>query len=327
MMQLIFQHNNAFQCVNIGTDSIHLSLNDIIQNQLNISSDKQDYYLSRLGRPISHDTNCCEMKNDSIIEIKYILLGGIDFQNRAGAKHGGGGVASQSQEAIDRRERLRRLAMETMDISKDPYFMRNNLGQFECKLCMTLHRSEANYMSHTQGKRHQDGLRRRAAEEVKHQSAISLAQKRKLALLSKKNIVRIGNPGYRVTKTRDMDTGRLGLEFEIDYQDAHDDLQPRHRFMSTYEQRAEKPDSKYQFVIFACDPYETIAFKIPSIPIDKDGDGDGTGEESFYTHWDSKTKKFKMRLFFINQEVHIQESDQVKKEGSEMEAEDMNEEG
>jgi hypothetical protein len=32
-------------------------------------------------------------------------------------------------EAIDRRERLRRLAMETIDLAKDPYFMRNHLGR------------------------------------------------------------------------------------------------------------------------------------------------------------------------------------------------------
>ena len=298
-MQLIFQHNNAYKCINIDKDSINFSLKDIIQDEFNISSSNENYYLSRLGRPISLYARCNNMKNDDIIEINYKLLGGIDFQNRAGAKHGGGGVASQSQDAIDRRERLRRLAMETMDISKDPYFMRNNLGQFECKLCMTLHRSEANYMSHTQGKRHQDGLRRRAAEEVKHQSAISLAQKQKLALLSKKNIIRIGNPGYRVTKTRDMDTGRLGLEFEIDYKDSQEDLQPRHRFMSAYEQKVEKPDSKYQYVIFACDPYETIAFKIPSIPVDREGEG----ESSFFTHWDVTTKKFKMHLYFVNQKL------------------------
>lgn len=31
-------------------------------------------------------------------------------------------------QAIDRRERLRRLALETIDLAKDPYFMRNHLG-------------------------------------------------------------------------------------------------------------------------------------------------------------------------------------------------------
>ena len=61
-------------------------------------------------------------------------------------------------QAIDRRERLRRLALETIDLSKDPYFMRNHLGQYECRLCLTLHNNEGNYLAHTQVQRaHQHG--------------------------------------------------------------------------------------------------------------------------------------------------------------------------
>jgi hypothetical protein len=32
--------------------------------------------------------------------------------------------------------------METIDLSKDEFFMRNHLGQMECKLCLTLHPTE-----------------------------------------------------------------------------------------------------------------------------------------------------------------------------------------
>jgi hypothetical protein len=46
-----------------------------------------------------------------------------------GSKVGGGGVASAQASAIDRRERLRRLALETIDLAKDPYFMKNHLGR------------------------------------------------------------------------------------------------------------------------------------------------------------------------------------------------------
>lgn len=53
-------------------------------------------------------------------------------------------------QGIDRRERLKRLALETIDLSKDPYFMRNHLGQIECRLCLTLHANEASYLAHTQ---------------------------------------------------------------------------------------------------------------------------------------------------------------------------------
>ena len=215
----------------------------------------------------------------------------MDFQNRVGSKFGGGGMASASSAEIDRKERLRRLAMETMDISKDPYFMRNNLGQFECKLCMTLHRSEANYMSHTQGKRHQEGLRRRAAEEMKVHNNINTHSLRIAAQAKKKNIIRIGKPGYRVSKTRDLATGQLGIEFEINYKDADEDIQPRHRFMSAYEQKIERPDKSYQYVVFACDPYENIAFKIPSLPIERDDD-------KFFTEWNDGEKRFYLKLNF-----------------------------
>lgn len=47
-----------------------------------------------------------------------------------GSKPGTGGAASAQNEAIDRRERLRRLALETIDLAKDPYFMRNHLGRY-----------------------------------------------------------------------------------------------------------------------------------------------------------------------------------------------------
>lgn len=104
----------------------------------------------------------------STVRLSLRLRGGIDFQHREGSKFGGGGVMSEGQAAIDRRERLRKLAQETVDLNKDPYFMRNHLGKYECKLCLTLHNNEGNYLAHTQGKRHQQNLARRAAMEAKN---------------------------------------------------------------------------------------------------------------------------------------------------------------
>lgn len=37
---------------------------------------------------------------------------------------------------------------------------------------------------------------------------------------------------------------------------------PRHRFMSAYEQKIEPPDRKWQYLLFAAEPYETISFKV-----------------------------------------------------------------
>lgn len=99
-----------------------------------------------------------------------------------GSKPGSGGAASAQNEAIDRRERLRRLALETIDLAKDPYFMRNHLGSYECKLCLTLHNNEGNYLAHTQGKRHQTNLAKRAAREAKDSPAQPQPHKRKVTL-------------------------------------------------------------------------------------------------------------------------------------------------
>lgn len=44
--------------------------------------------------------------------------------------------------------------------------MRNHLGSYECKLCLTLHNNEGSYLAHTQGKKHQTNLAKRAAKGV-----------------------------------------------------------------------------------------------------------------------------------------------------------------
>ena len=40
-------------------------------------------------------------------------------------------------------------------------------GSYECKLCLTLHNNEGSYLAHTQGKKHQANLARRADKEAK----------------------------------------------------------------------------------------------------------------------------------------------------------------
>jgi splicing factor 3A subunit 2 len=68
--------------------------------------------------------------------------------------------------------------------------------------------------------------------------------------------VKIGRPGYRVTKQRDPETAQLSLLFQIDYPEIEEGLQPRHRFMSAYEQKIDTPDKNYQYLLFAAAPYE-----------------------------------------------------------------------
>ena len=205
-----------------------------------------------------------------------------------GSKVGSGGVASQQQANVDRRERLRRLALETIDLAKDPYFMKNHLGSYECKLCLTLHANEGNYLAHTQGKRHQQNLAKRAARDARDVTVNAPAHTK----IQPRKTVKIGRPGYRVTKQFDPRTRQRSLLFQLDYPEAESGTKPRHRFMSAYEQKVEAWDKRYQYILFACEPYETVAFKVPNVDVDK------AGRDKFFTNWDPDVKTFTCQLTF-----------------------------
>ncbi|OAF65675.1 Pre-mRNA-splicing factor PRP11 [Intoshia linei] len=210
----------------------------------------------------------------------------MDFQHRAGGKTGTGGVASASETNRDRRERLRLLALETIDISKDPYFMKNHLGSYECKLCLTLHNNEGSYLAHTQGKKHQSNLARRVAKEALDSPYLPALEKPRVSI---KKFVKIGRPGYKVTKQRHTENGQQSLLFMIDYPEIVEGVVPKHRYMSSYEQHVDLPDKNWQYLLFAAEPYETIAFKIPSREIDRD---------CFWTKWNENSKQFFLQFSF-----------------------------
>jgi len=73
----------------------------------------------------------------------------VDRQHRPGGKAGSAGIADFQDANVERRERLRKLALETIDLNKDPYFMKNHIGTYECRLCLTLHTNEGSYLAHT----------------------------------------------------------------------------------------------------------------------------------------------------------------------------------
>ncbi|KAG0068843.1 Splicing factor 3A subunit 2 [Linnemannia elongata] len=226
-----------------------------------------------------------------------------DRQNRVGSKIGGAGVAGASESNVDRRERLRKLALETIDLAKDPYFMRNHLGSYECKLCLTLHTNEGSYLAHTQGKKHQTNLGRRAAKDAMEKpdplAPLTAAQQQALksststAPTFKRNIIKIGLPGYKVTKIRDPTSRQVGLLFEIAYPEIGQGIEPRYRFMSAYEQQIQAPNKAHQYLVIAAEPYETISFKVQSRDIDR-------AEEKLWSHWDVDQKMYTMQFFFKN---------------------------
>lgn len=77
--------------------------------------------------------------------------------------------------------------------------------------------------------------------------------------------VKIGRPGYRVTKQFDKATKQRSLLFQIEYPEIEDGVAPRHRFMSAFEQKVEAWDKKYQYLLFAAEPYEVISFKVGGV--------------------------------------------------------------
>jgi len=259
-----------------------------------------------------------------------------------GSKPGSGGVPTNDY--VDRRERLRQIALQTIDLAKDPYFMKNHLGSYECKLCLTLHNNEGSYLAHTQGKRHQTNLKRRAAKEAIEKGETTLQQLQAQAAAKPKappkRLIKIGRPGsfsiqfafcssvlsfihprhtshlqtsyfqrllyyirslikwvvskssgYKVIKQHDPVTGSRSLQFEIEYPEISEGIQPRHRFMSSFEQRIEPADKRYMYLLFAADPYETIAFKIPNWEIERD-------PGKVYANWDREKLTFTLHLHF-----------------------------
>jgi len=230
-----------------------------------------------------------------------------DRQNRVGSKFGGGGVSSSQQAERERKERLRKLALETIDLAKDPYLLRNSYGTYECKLCLTLHTNEGNYLAHTQGKKHQAGLAKRAAMESKLKQGVEGMAGPSLnashAQSSLRPRVKIGRPGYEVSKSRHPVTQQRCLSFDLFFPEIQGasalagSIRPRHRFMSAFEQRVDLPaDKRYQYLLVAAEPYETVAFKIPNETIDRE-------EGKFLTSWEEETKRLNITLHFVDSSI------------------------
>lgn len=134
--------------------------------------------------------------------------------------------------------------------------------------------------------------------------------------MPKKQFVKIGRPGYRITKIREPDLppgvdddgtlGRVGLLFEVSLPEIKADVVPLHRFMSSFEQRKEAPNRAWQYLMIAAEPYETIAFKLqsrdidrsarltlPGVPVPTEHEEPGT-----WSHWDPRSHVYTIQVLF-----------------------------
>ena len=71
----------------------------------------------------------------------------------------------------------------------------------------------------------------------------------KQSSVQRKVFLKIGRPGYRVTKVRDREAGKEGMMVQIHLPQIKDGVVPRRRFMSAWEQRREPPNKSYQYLI------------------------------------------------------------------------------
>lgn len=108
----------------------------------------------------------------------------------------------------------------------------------------------------------------------------------------RRNVVKIGRPGYKITKTRDPLTRQLGLLFQLLYPEIAPGVVPRIRFMSAYEQKVEEPpDKQFQYLLVAAEPYETCGFKLQAREVDR-------REGRFWEWWDEDRKEFWISLMW-----------------------------
>lgn len=191
-----------------------------------------------------------------------------DRDYAVGGRHGAGEYNAQLDK-IQRANRVSKLKLVDRDLSEDQNLFKNQYGLYECRLCCTHHRTEASYIAHTYGKAHLRNLERRRVFLAKKEAMIGGArvgaQPKPEKPTTKKP--KIGNPSYSIFKTKNP-SGSLTILFELTYDQIRKNTSPKYRFMSAYEQAIETPpDPNYQFVLFAAQPYNTVAFKIPNYPV------------------------------------------------------------
>ena len=186
----------------------------------------------------------------------------------AGGRQGSGEFSVQLDK-INRVNRIKELQTTNTDLKNDEFYFTNQNGFIECRLCCTHHKTRANYISHTYGKVHQRNLARKLVIDSKKAAwqagnHVGSQPTSKTVTIKRETL---GKPEFSVSKHMDNRFGILRVLFEITYKEIKKNSFPMYRVMSAYEQQIEEPDPRYQYVLFAAIPYDTIAIKIPNLPL------------------------------------------------------------
>eukprot|EP00127_Corallochytrium_limacisporum_P006444 Clim_evm34s227 gene=Clim_evmTU34s227 len=217
--------------------------------------------------------------------------------NEGGGKTGSGGIASLATIAYAQKQRTAAVALDMIETQKDPYFFRNRAGQIECKLCLSVHVNEASYLSHTRSKRHQRSLEKKQRRlEAQNQHRTSASQATGVGLHLKKSQIRsfkrIGKPQAEVTRLHDATTDQRGFLFQVYFPSIATEVIPQMRIVSAFE-AGRQEDPKWQYVVFAAEPYQSIGFRVPA------GTFMEKGSPKYIESWDNVGKRYCVQLMYI----------------------------
>lgn len=250
----------------------------------------------------------------------------MDYQNRAGSKKGGGGIASDSQQNLQRRKQVQDLLSNGEDVpftfqqdqegSKlraNPDIYRNHSGKLVCKRCNTMHVSWSSVERHLMGKKHQlnvlkstarNGKSKENEENVRDQEFQQQVNDLR-ANLSHNGI----KPEVQVVKVKHPEKDLFGICVQVKYDNEHrkkslkeDSFIPFIRILSDLElNNSDASNAKYLVVAF--EPFENVGIQLPNNEIELN---DYDPSEPYAiddlnrkcTYWDVDSGDFYIQLFF-----------------------------
>lgn len=248
----------------------------------------------------------------------------MDYQNRAGSKKGGGGIASDSQTNLARRKQVDELLRKGQkvpytfeepddELNRNPYIYKNNTGKLVCKLCNTIHTAWSSVERHLSGNKHGLNVLRRGSvnDRSTDQNGQQGSQDHGFleAVNSKRRNIKNNGilPDCKTALVKDKEAGHLGVAIQVDYgtngsNNSEQGIVPFIRIVSGLElPESDQKDKKY--VVVAYEPFENIAIEIPSdkeIVMNKNNKYQSSLDElnGKCTFWDIDDHKFYIQLFF-----------------------------
>jgi len=161
------------------------------------------------------------------------------------------------------KEKFMHAALENLDFTNDPYYVRGYDNNIKCKLCLTTHRSDSGYLAHTQGKRHLTNIAKRKSTHLGNNYIIFNEKKSDPYAEKTDN----NYPGFTILKSFDHTNENKILLIELTFNNIDKNAVPDYKIISTFEQKIEEKDNNYKFLLVGCPRYKTIAFKIPNMRI------------------------------------------------------------